>query len=516
MQAWTDGYVAEIGYTYGYYPEMNPLRSNLVFLNKGYAIPAHGSHCELGFGQGMSINLHAAAGAGEWHGTDFNPAQVCFAKELAQASGACIHLKDDSFADFFANENLPDFDSIALHGIWSWISPENQQLIVQFIQRKLKVGGVVYISYNTMPGWANAAPMRSLLCQHVDSMSAKGDGIVNRIDSAMNFMDGLFATKPKYLQSNPMMESRLKRMQSQNRHYLAHEYFNQDWTPMYYAEMQAALSSAKLNFVGSANYSDHIDEINLTQEQIAFLEQTKDHNLKESVRDFMLNQQFRRDYWVKGGRTLSQRERLQALRAHRVLMIKPRSELSMKIKGGLGEFGLGEKLYLPIIELLATNKIVSLGELEIALKQYEISLMQIVKVCIALIGEGEVANIQDPKSVEQANDACAKLNTYILQQSLSCSTFNYLGSPQTGGGVPINRVQMLMLAGYSNNRFAVQELVEFVWKILKEDGQAVMKEGKALLTEDENLQELQAMAKKFVQEWLPIYRTLKICPEIAG
>jgi len=44
---------------------------------------------------------------------------------------------------------LPDFDYIGLHGIWSWISDENRQVIVDFIRKKLKVGGVLYISYNT-------------------------------------------------------------------------------------------------------------------------------------------------------------------------------------------------------------------------------------------------------------------------------------------------------------------------------------------------------------------------------
>lgn len=28
MSDWTSGYVADIGYTYGYYTELNPLRTN--------------------------------------------------------------------------------------------------------------------------------------------------------------------------------------------------------------------------------------------------------------------------------------------------------------------------------------------------------------------------------------------------------------------------------------------------------------------------------------------------------
>ena len=70
------------------------------------------------------------------------------------ASGAAAKLFDQAFAEFCARPDLPDFDFIGLHGIWSWISDENRAVIVDFIRRKLKVGGVLYISYNTQPGWA--------------------------------------------------------------------------------------------------------------------------------------------------------------------------------------------------------------------------------------------------------------------------------------------------------------------------------------------------------------------------
>ena len=79
MSDWTAGYMADIAYTYGYYAEVNPLRARLALLQSGIALPQNGTCCELGFGQGVSINIHAAAGAGNWWGTDFNPSQAGFA-----------------------------------------------------------------------------------------------------------------------------------------------------------------------------------------------------------------------------------------------------------------------------------------------------------------------------------------------------------------------------------------------------------------------------------------------------
>ena len=40
---WTAGYVADIGYTYGYYTELNPLRIQLAFLNAGLVPPTVGT-----------------------------------------------------------------------------------------------------------------------------------------------------------------------------------------------------------------------------------------------------------------------------------------------------------------------------------------------------------------------------------------------------------------------------------------------------------------------------------------
>ena len=120
--------------------------------------------------------MQAAASVCSWHGTDFNPAQAGFAQELVASSGADAHLFDEAFAEF-AQRDMPEFDYIGLHGIWSWISDENRAVIVDFIRKKLKVGGVVYISYNTLPGWGSFVPLRHLMTHHAELLGAKGKGI---------------------------------------------------------------------------------------------------------------------------------------------------------------------------------------------------------------------------------------------------------------------------------------------------------------------------------------------------
>lgn len=190
-------------YTYYYYTELKPLRIKLAFLRQGLVFPDAGAACELGFGQGMSANIHAAASVTHWSSVDFNSVQASFAQELAATSQADAKLYDQAFDEFCGRDDLPEFDYIGLHGVWSWISDENRTVIVDFVRRKLKVGGVLYISYNTQPGWATMVPMRDLLTEHVEVMRADGVGIVNRIDSALNFAEQLLAVNSAYARANP-------------------------------------------------------------------------------------------------------------------------------------------------------------------------------------------------------------------------------------------------------------------------------------------------------------------------
>ena len=66
MTDWSQGYVTDVGYTHGYYHELNPLRMQLALLNAGIKPPEINVACELGIGQGVSLNIHAAASEVEW------------------------------------------------------------------------------------------------------------------------------------------------------------------------------------------------------------------------------------------------------------------------------------------------------------------------------------------------------------------------------------------------------------------------------------------------------------------
>ncbi len=510
MSDWTAGYVADIGYTYGYYTELNPLRVRLAFLNAGLVFPEFGNACELGFGQGLSANLHAAASVTSWSGTDFNPAQAGFAQELALASGSGAKLYDEAFADFCARDDHPEFDYIGLHGIWSWISDENRRVIVEFIRRKLKVGGVLYISYNTLPGWAAFAPMRHLMTEHAEVIGAEGRGIVSRINDAIEFADKLLATNPMFSRANPQVAERIKKLKDQNRHYLAHEYFNRDWHPMHFATMAEWLEPAKVQFACSAHYLDQIEALNLTADQQAFLKEIPDAMFRQSVRDFMVNQQFRKDYWVKGARRFGGLEQLEALRAERLILTTPRADVSLKINGALGEASMSEAVYNPILDAMADYKIKTIGQLEQQVSGKDISLTQLYQAIMVLAGAGHLASAQADQQIDRAKKQCDKINDHIVHKARSSGEISYLASPVTGGGFAIGRFPQLFLLALAQGKKQPADLANFVWTILAAQGQRIQKEGKVIESPDENLAELTTQAKTFVDKQLPILKALRL------
>lgn len=510
MSDWTSGYVSDIGYTYGYYNELNPSRATLAFLNAGYAPPTSGVHCELGFGQGLSVNIHAAASGSTWYASDFNPSQAAFAQSLVSASGADAHLTDEAFADFCNRSDLPDFDSIGLHGIWSWISDENRAVIVDFLRRKLKVGGALYISYNTLPGWATFAPMRHLMTEHASVMGSPGKGVVNRVEGALEFAQKLLDTNPLFTRVNTSVADRLKKVSEQNRHYLAHEYFNKDWHPMYFATMSQWLLPAKLSFACSAYYLDHIDAINLMPEQQAMLKEITDSTFKESVRDFMVNQQFRRDYWIKGARKLSVIEQTELIKQHKIVLISFAQDVSLKMTASLGEADLSEAIYVPVLEFLADHNARTIDEVAVCLKSKNVSLPQVIQAVMVLSGAGHMASVQSDVQIAKAKHATNKLNQTLMDKARFSADTSFLASPVTGGGILVNRFEQLFLLAMGQGKKMPNEWAQAVWATLASQNHRLVKEGKAIETAEGNLEELTKQAQEFSTKKLHILKALGI------
>ena len=506
-----DRYVTDVTYTMNYKPEINPLLINFSFLLAGIRAPIINKACELGFGQGLSLNFHAAGSAIAWYGNDFNRKHVLFAEELARASGTNCVLSPQAFRTFCARTDLPDFDFICLHGIWSWIDDENRAIIVEFLQRKLKPGGVAYISYNALPGMTDVMPIRKMLSEHANLADPDQGDLTTKIENAIAFVERFLAINPKLSLSFPHMVQRLNHIKNQPRHYLAHEYFNSDWKPAHFSDLKAILEPAGLQFACSANLIDHFNDIYLNQDQIDFLNSIEDISMREGMKDSIINQQFRADYWVKDPEPLSPLDEEAELKGIRVLLQKDIENIGLEFMTYMGTASLHETICNPILAILSDYSPHSLYDIHKVVKDQGITLHQVLRVIAILIAKEDLALANSDEVIEQVRHNCERLNTYLLARGTIADDVNYMVSPLTGGGILVPNVEQLYLVGRRRKLPDPVSWMKFAWDVnYSRIGGILSGEPGSTMPDDDFGDELAAHVHQWAGEKLPILLALKI------
>jgi hypothetical protein len=267
------------------------------------------------------------------------------------------------------------------------------------------------------------------------------------------------------------------------------------------------LAPAKVSFACSANFLDHLDAINLTAAQQAFLAEIPDATLRESARDFMSNQQFRKDYWIKGPVRLSSFEQREALRAEQVMLAVPAESVSLKLQGGLGEAALNAEVYQPILAALADHAVRSIAEVESAVKDAGVALSQVVEAIGVLQAQEAVVVAQSAQTVQAVRPVTDALNARLMSLARHSGDNAHLASPVSGGGVRISRFWQLFLAARATGLKKPDQWVDHAWSILDQQGQRIVKAGTRLETDAENRAELASDAKA-LQKRLPALTSL--------
>ena len=282
---WKDGYVAGIEYVQSFHHGMGPSSLNFVLMMSGIepVVLSNGfTYCELGCGQGDSLNLLAACHPeGDFHAVDSNAAHIGNARGLALKAD----LKNTNFweADFavLGELPLPEFDFITLHGVYSWVNADKRRHIVEFIRKRLKPGGVVYNGYNCLPGWAAHAPLRQLLASYADTQVGT---LTERIDRSIEFVQRLKGAGLVYFAANPLTSDLFDTMSSLPRNYLAHEFYNRNWTPFYHAEVASDFAQAGLTFAGSARFVEFKDSLRFPAPVVQVLNTLTNQVMRETVK----------------------------------------------------------------------------------------------------------------------------------------------------------------------------------------------------------------------------------------
>jgi SAM-dependent methyltransferase len=323
-----DGYTTNIPYLRDFKPMLAPAWLDHVALVGGIEPPDRGggfTWCDLGCGQGVTAAILAATHPnGEFFGVDAMAVHTDHGRRLA--SVATIPNTRFHAADFAAaiELGLPQFDYIVAHGVYSWVDRASQSALLRFIDRRLKPGGLVYLSYNALPGWVRDLPFQRLV-QELDRIFP-GDGTA-RFAAAAKIAGALADAGVPALADSFIVKELKERPEDYTPAYLVHEFMPAAWRPLWVTEVRTAMAPIGLEPVGSATLSENLDWMVLDEPARQILATIADAGAAELVRDFYLDQRLRCDVFARGNRRVSPGERPERLFASTFALARPLCEI---------------------------------------------------------------------------------------------------------------------------------------------------------------------------------------------
>ncbi|WP_298952898.1 class I SAM-dependent methyltransferase [uncultured Methylobacterium sp.] len=456
MSLWSDGYVSDVEYLPGLYLEQTPGHLLLACLVNGIAPPACGDdfrYCELGCGQGVTAAVIAAANPrARVVAMDFNPAHIARARHAAADAGLTnVEFLELSFADLAGETAIGDFDMVSAHGVWSWIAHKDRLDIAAFLARAIRPGGLAAISYNAMPGWTAMIPLQRLLLEQArlgqgrsDQRVLQGLAFVRRMQEAGSGVLGDGALLDKLLAKGGKAPGEDRAV------YLAHEYLNENWQPLYHADTARLLADAKLTYAGSATLTDNFSDLQLKPAQRALLAEVPAGPQRETMKDYLSSRPFRRDVFVRGARVLPDRERDRQLAGIGLALAVPRPEARLDLDVPAGKATLPEHHYRPILDALAErpHTLADLAGLP-ALRDLA-GAPSMVEIAGILVGTGQALPLPWGLDVAPAPAARAYNRAAVEPVVHRHAATASLAAPGSGSGVTLTTLEALVYAALAD------------------------------------------------------------------
>jgi SAM-dependent methyltransferase len=469
--SWNQGYVADVPYTSGYYREMAPAHQALAAI-LGNVTPPDPSgpyrFLELGCGTAAGLcTLAAANPQASFVGVDFMPAHVAAARRLIAAAGLTnVEVIEASFEDL-ADGRGPDlgrFEFAALHGVYTWISEPLKQAVVALLDRCLAPGGLVYVGYNNMAGWAESVPVQKLLIEQARRGSGDSTARVRAAVATVRGMMEAAAPTLKHDLFSRQLSGKIGAIETLPPSlfvYLAHEYLNEHWRPLFVTDVVRDLSAAKLEFVGRSNFLELLPELMLSPPQEAQLRGVADPMMRELQTDLFCPTAFRRDIFVRGGSRFGPARREELLRSVRIALVVTPEDAPMTVPTATGKLELDEEIYAPIVRRLVDGP-ATVDELIRLVSAQGGSMSAMELICI-MIGAGAAAPVPRTEIPDDLAAAVGRFNVAFVEAMREHSAMRFsLSSPVVGGGIdaPLSHCLAYLVASGQTRALAGRDTAE--------------------------------------------------------
>lgn len=511
IESWKRGYYAESGYVHGFYRELCPSVLAWSALLVGVAAPLERfRYIDLGCGQGFGLALLAACHPdSEFVGIDFMPEHVAHGRQLAAQAGLDnLRFIEGDFAELArdpaAVAALADasFDYVVSHGICSWVSAEVRQSVWALGSRLLTPGGLMYASYNTLPGWLPSLPLQHLVRLQQQGGRSGGDAL----RQATDLMDKLVAAKSPFTLTNPGVAARVKLMREQDSAYLVQEYNNQHWQPQFCSAMMQEAAAHKLRHIASAQFTEMFDAL-LPAPLRELLAAQGDALMREQLRDIATNQSFRRDIYVKGQLRMWPRRHIEAVKSVRLTALAgaplPATGENFSFHSYLGPISGARDAYAGLVEGCARGA--SVGDLLGAGGSTELgSLLE----RLSLLLMGGWLNFEHARV---PTDAARRLNRAIFAAVSDGAPYRHVAVPFWACAQKLENLDMMCAHIWSGKRDHLpseaarspraDDLLPDLARQLAQAGQRLNRDGR-MLTEPADIEtELRAQTHGFGATW---------------
>ena len=514
MAGWDHGYVTDIPYIAQFHHHTSPVWVSAIATLNG-AIPPDltipFTHADFGCGHGVTSLLSAAAMPhAEFWGFDFNPAHIRAARDIARRAGLTnIHFEEASFEELakLPADALPKFDFTVAHGILSWISPENQRHLYDVIGQRLAPGGIAYLSYNISTGWAAMPPVRTLMRLLIESNPARTDEAAS---AAFDVLGKMKTAGAALFQAHPGLERRLAELRSQNATYVAHEFLNRDWHPMMFTDVATAMAAVKCEFAGASAVLENATAFTVPEKMREMFATIRDVKLRETVRDLLTANSFRRDLYQRGHMRATgldgQRRASEIAFARTVQTVTQ----PLNIQTPLGMQTIGHPAVTALLDILAQ------GPRTIAALRQEADLTVLgdaglIEAIMLLMTGGFVMPMYPGAVTEAAVETSARLNRVHVELLATGEDRTYLATPGLGSAILVRTVDLMAVDAIRSGAVTDQaSLLDGVVGHLARLGRDIMQDGKPVTDREVSRRMVADLVKSFVSDHLPVYRDLGI------
>ena len=453
---WGHGYYTSVPYTTGFFRETAPNWLDFAALISGQAPPRQQEgdafqYLDLGCGMGFGLCLMAALyPEGQFVGVDFNPDHIGHASSLAEA----LQLTNIRFleADFLSLPQKPAllgiedngrgaYDYVVAHGIATWVAPAVREALLSIGAACLAVRGLLYVSYNCLPGWLPLTTYQQLvkleLRRHGGVPSAE---LFRQCAERLQNLVGNNEQTTPLSRMVPSLRQELIDLPSRNINYLYGEYGHEQWQPLYVGDLHQQALDLRLTPVATATLPELFDDLLAPSLQEAVLGE-REPLLRQTLIDLATFKGFRRDIFVRGSVRLSPEQRRTRLEAVplRLQEAPPLTAYEFSTSFGLVR---GEPDVYRGVEAAMANGGRRFGQLMVACDQ---PLPELERIVALLLHEGRLA-LDRGEAGDAARAGCDQVNGQLLARIREGWSYNRLAAASIGSAVELNLIEAEVVA----------------------------------------------------------------------